>query len=34
MERIRKTSNNNYVRTVETMFLTVGEFGGIIGEKW
>jgi hypothetical protein len=34
MERIRKTSNNKYVGSVETVFLTIGGFGGMIGEKW
>ena len=34
MERIRKTSNNKYVGSVETVFLTIDGFGGMIGEKW
>jgi hypothetical protein len=34
MERIRKTSNNKYVGSMETVFPTIGEYGGMIGEKW
>ncbi len=34
MDRIRKTSNNKYVGSVETVFLTIGGYGGMIGEKW
>jgi hypothetical protein len=34
MERIGKTSNNKYVGSVETVFLPLGGFGGMIGEKW
>jgi hypothetical protein len=34
MEKIRKTINNKYVRSVETEFPPIGGFGGIIGEKW
>jgi len=34
MERIGKISNNKYVGSVETAFLTIGGYGGMIGEKW
>jgi hypothetical protein len=34
MERIGIISNNRYVRIVEIMFVTIGSFGGMIGEKW
>jgi hypothetical protein len=34
MERIGIISNNRCVRSVETMFLTIGGFGGMVGEKW
>jgi len=34
MDRLRKISNNKYVGSVETVFLTIGGFSGMIGEKW
>jgi hypothetical protein len=33
MERIGKTSNNKYVGSVETVFLTISGFGGMFEEK-
>jgi len=34
MERIKKTSNNKYVGSVGTVFITIGGYGGMVGEKW